>query len=224
VLLPEVAARHATGDRAIVVGAQNRALEAGLLLAIPAAVALAMLSRSMVTVLFERGAFGADDSAGTAAVLAGLAAGLPFAVVGKVLSQTFFARHDVRTPLLCGLMGIVVALAATAFLAQVIGAFGIGLGIALGFAAHAASLVVGLRAARLWAIDRSLAMRALGSLVAAAAMGLGLAGAELALGPALPRGVEAVRVSALCAGGFVLYAATAWAVGAIGRKDLALFA
>lgn len=224
VLLPEAAARHATGDRATVVGAQNRALEAGLLLAIPAAIALAMLARPMVAVLFERGAFGIEDSAGTAAVLTGLAAGLPFAVVGKVLSQTFFARHDVRTPLLAGLAGIVVALAGTAFLAQAIGALGIGLGIALGFGAHATWLVLALRAGRLWEVDRSLARRVLGSLAAAAGMGLGLAGAGLALGPALPRSVEAMRLLVLCLGGFALYVTIAWVVGAIGRKDLAVFA
>ena len=224
VLLPEVAARHATGDRSSVVDAQNRALEAGLLLACPAAVALAMLSRPMIAVLFERGAFGPEDTAGTAAVLAGVAAGLPFAAVGKVLTQTFFGGHDVRTPLLAGVVGVVVALAATALLAQALGPLGIGLGIASGFAAHAASLVIALRSARLWSIDRSLAGRVTGSIAAATAMGLGLAGTGLMLDPPLSKSIETVRLLALCIGGFALYALVAWAVGAIGRRDLDLFA
>jgi putative peptidoglycan lipid II flippase len=223
VLLPEVAARHAAGEPGTVVDAQNRALEAGLLLALPAAVALALLSRPIIVVLFERGAFGPEDTAGTAAVLAGLAAGLPFAVAGKVLSQTFFARHDVRTPLLSGLAGILVALAGTALLAEALGSLSIGLGIAIGFAAHSASLVLALRAASLWRVDRSLALRATGSLAAATAMGLGLGGAGLVLGPALSKSSEALRLLGLCVGGLSLYAAVAWAVGAIGRKDLALF-
>jgi putative peptidoglycan lipid II flippase len=223
VLLPEVAARHAAGEPGTVVDAQNRALEAGLLLALPAAVALALLSRPIIVVLFERGAFGPEDTAGTAAVLAGLAAGLPFAVAGKVLSQTFFARHDVRTPLLSGLAGILVALAGTALLAEALGSLGIGLGIALGFAAHTASLVLALRSASLWRVDRALAVRTAGSLAAAAAMGLGLGGAGVVLGPALPKSIEALRLLGLCVGGLSLYAAVAWAVGAIGRKDLALF-
>ena len=178
----------------------------------------------MIAILFERGAFGPEDTAGTAAVLAGVAAGLPFAVVGKILTQTFFAGHDVRTPLLAGVVGVVVALAATALLGQALGAVGIGLGIASGFAAHAASLVIALRSARLWSIDRSLAGRVAGSAAAAMAMGLGLAGTGLMLGPALSKSIETVRLLALCTGGFALYALVAWAVGAIGRRDLDLFA
>jgi putative peptidoglycan lipid II flippase len=227
VLLPEVAARHATGERGAVVAAQNRALDGGLLIALPAAVALALLARPIVSVLFERGAFGPEDTLATAAVLAGLAAGLPFAVVGKVLSQTFFARHDVRTPLLAGIAGMVVALLGTAGLAHVLGALGIGLGIALGFVAHAASLMIALRRAGIWGADRMLARRAAGALMATVAMGLGLVGAGMALdglfGAALPKSIEAVRLVALCVAGFALYTVAAWALGAIGRKDLALF-
>jgi putative peptidoglycan lipid II flippase len=118
----------------------------------------------------------------------------------------------------------VVALAATALLGQALGALGIGLGIASGFAAHAASLVIALRSMRLWSIDRRLAARVAGSTAAATAMGLGLAGTGLMLDPALSKSIETVRLLALCIGGFALYALVAWAVGAIGRRDLDLFA
>jgi putative peptidoglycan lipid II flippase len=210
-----------------VVAAQNRALDGGLLIALPAAVALALLSRPIVSVLFQRGAFGPEDAVATADVLVGLAAGLPFAVVGKVVSQTFFARHDVRTPLLAGVAGMLVALLGTAVLAQVLGALGIGLGIALGFAAHSASLVIALRRAGLWGLDHTLARRAAGALAATLAMGVGLVAAEVVLdrlfGAALPRSLEVLRLIALCLAGLSLYAAAARALGAIGRKDLALF-
>ena len=73
-------------------------------------------------------------------------------------------------------------------------------------------------------MDRLLAVRAAGSLGAAIAMGVGLAGAGLVLGPASSKSMEAVRLLALCGGGFSLYVGLAWAVGAIGRADLALFA
>ena len=85
VLLPELAAGLAAGQRQAVIAAQNRALELALLIALPAAVALACLAAPIASVLFERGAFGPEDSRGTAAALVGLSVGLPFAVVGKVL-------------------------------------------------------------------------------------------------------------------------------------------
>jgi putative peptidoglycan lipid II flippase len=222
VLLPEMASRHAGAGTPAVLEAQNRALEAGLLLGLPAAIALALLSRPIVTVLFERGAFGPEDAVGTAAALAGLAAGLPFAVAGKVLSQTFFARHDVRTPILASLLGIVAALGGAAVLARGFGASGIGLGIAAGFAAHAAALVWRLRHAGLWRPDSRLKLRVGGGLVASAAMALAIAGAglgvDVAVGPNRGRALDAAILLGLCLGGLALYVAIAWAVGAI-RRD-----
>ena len=76
----------------------------------------------------------------------------------------------------------------------------------------------------LWYVERSLTMRAAGSFGAAIAMGVGLAGAGLVLGPALSKSMEAVRLLVLCGGGLSLYVGLAWAVGAIGRADLALLA
>ena len=76
----------------------NRALELGLLLALPAAVGLALLAQPIVTVLFERGAFGPAASLATAQVLAALALGLPAQVLAKVLAPGFFAREDTATP------------------------------------------------------------------------------------------------------------------------------
>jgi putative peptidoglycan lipid II flippase len=130
----------------------------------------------------------------------------------------------VRTPLFAGVVGVLVALTGAALLAQALGALGIGLGIAVAFAAHAGWLALALRSARLWSVDRSLAVRVAGSLGAAAAMGLGLAGAGAVLGAVSSKTMETARLVALCVGGFALYAIVAWALGALGQRDLALFA
>jgi peptidoglycan biosynthesis protein MviN/MurJ (putative lipid II flippase) len=52
---------------------------------VPAAVALAVIPLPLVSVLFERGAFGADDAAATALAVAIYGAGLPAFVLQKVL-------------------------------------------------------------------------------------------------------------------------------------------
>jgi putative peptidoglycan lipid II flippase len=56
---------------------QNRAIEFGLLLSLPAAVALWLLADPIIRVLFERGRFGPEDTWRTASALAAVAGGLP---------------------------------------------------------------------------------------------------------------------------------------------------
>jgi putative peptidoglycan lipid II flippase len=77
---------------------QNRGLELALLLTLPAAVGLGITAWPIMTVLFQRGAFGPVEAQATAAALAAYAAGLPAFVLIKVMTPGFFARHDTATP------------------------------------------------------------------------------------------------------------------------------
>lgn len=217
VLLPELALRHRTGESAAIVQAQNRALEAALLLALPASAALGILAVPIASVLFERGAFGPDDAHGTALVLLGLSLGLPFATIGKVLSQTLFARGSLRGTLAATALGIAVTAAASLPLGTAMGITGIALAISLGCLAHAGMLAALLGRAGLWSFDRSLSTRLIRIAAATALMSVGLALAQrLAPQP------DALALTVLCLGGLALYAATAWLTGALGRDDLRL--
>jgi hypothetical protein len=70
----------------------------------------------IVSVLFERGAFGPDDTVATALALAVYGAGLPAFVLQKVLQPLYFAREDTRTPFRYALVAMVVnAVAAIGF-------------------------------------------------------------------------------------------------------------
>jgi len=99
VLLPDVARQLRAGNAAGVMDSQNRSLEFALLLTVPAALALAVIPTDIVRVLFERGAFGAEDTHVTASVLAMYALGLPAFVMIKVFSPAYFAREDTITPM-----------------------------------------------------------------------------------------------------------------------------
>lgn len=99
VLLPDVARQLRAGNTAGVMDSQNRSLEFALLLTIPAALALAVIPTDIVRVLFERGAFGPNDSYVTASVLAMFALGLPAFVMIKVFSPAYYAREDTKTPM-----------------------------------------------------------------------------------------------------------------------------
>jgi putative peptidoglycan lipid II flippase len=99
VLLPDVARQLRAGNTAGVMDSQNRSLEFALLLTVPAALALAAIPTDIVRVLFERGAFGPNDTHVTASVLAMFALGLPAFVMIKVFSPAYYAREDTKTPM-----------------------------------------------------------------------------------------------------------------------------
>jgi putative peptidoglycan lipid II flippase len=99
VLLPELSRRLRAGDEEGVKQSQNRALEFSMLVTMPAAVGLLAMPGPIIQMLYERGAFGPDDTAATAAALAAFAAGLPAFVLMKVFSPGFFAREDTKTPM-----------------------------------------------------------------------------------------------------------------------------
>ncbi|WP_377508603.1 murein biosynthesis integral membrane protein MurJ [Octadecabacter sp. R77987] len=108
VLLPDLSRRLRAGDLAGGRDAFNRACELSLALTIPAAVALMVIPLPLVTVLFQRGAFGADDAAATALAVAVYGLGLPAFVMQKALQPLFFAREDTRRPFYYALASLVV--------------------------------------------------------------------------------------------------------------------
>jgi putative peptidoglycan lipid II flippase len=99
----EVGARHT----------QNRGLELALFLTLPAAVGLGVMARPIMTVLFERGAFGPVEALATASALAAYSVGLPSFVLIKILTPGFFARRDTATPVKIAIAAMAVNLVLT---------------------------------------------------------------------------------------------------------------
>lgn len=132
VLVPELTRAVGSGDRDAVAHAESRALELAAGLALPATLGLIVLSEPIVRLLFEHGAFGAEDSLATAHALMWLALGLPAHVLIKALSPAFYARGDTMTPLLATAQGFVVAVALAVLLGHFFGASGIAASIAAG--------------------------------------------------------------------------------------------
>jgi putative peptidoglycan lipid II flippase len=83
-----------------------------LLLIIPATVALFILARPIVGLLFEHGDFTALDTAQTVLALRLYLLGLPFAAIDQPLIFAFYARQNTLTPALVGLLGVGFYLAA----------------------------------------------------------------------------------------------------------------
>lgn len=113
-LLPKLASRIAAHDAKGSNYLFNRALEWTLLLTLPAAFALSLIADPIIRTLFERGAFDANASVGTARTLVAYAVGLPAFVGIKVLSTALYAQENTATPvkitLWCAALNIVLCL------------------------------------------------------------------------------------------------------------------
>ena len=121
VLLPDLSRRVRAEDAEGQRDAYSRAFEFGLMLTLPAAIALLVIPLPLVSILFERGAFGPDDTAATAIALMIYALGLPAFVLQKVLQPLYFAREDTRRPLRYALVSLLVNAGAAVGLAPVLG-------------------------------------------------------------------------------------------------------
>jgi len=123
VLLPDLSRRLKAEDSEGSKTALSRAGELALALTIPSAIALIVIPLPLVSVLFERGAATAQDSAAIALAVAIYGLGLPAFVLQKVMQPVFFAREDTRRPFYYAIVSMVVNAALAIGLAPLIGWF-----------------------------------------------------------------------------------------------------
>jgi putative peptidoglycan lipid II flippase len=117
-LLPALARHVRMDDRPGAKRLEARAIEASLLLSLPAAMALMVAGQPIMTALFARGAFSTESAIQSAGALAAYSAGIPAYVLAKTLSTAYYARENTKTPLKFSL--ITVALNTTLALSFVL--------------------------------------------------------------------------------------------------------
>jgi putative peptidoglycan lipid II flippase len=222
VLLPDLSRRLAAGDTSGGKDALNRATEFALLLTLPASVALILVAEPIVSVLYQRGAFGPEAAARTAAVTAIYGAGLPAFVLQKVLQPLYFARHDTTTPFKYALVAMVLN-----------AGIAIGGAFLFGFyaAAWATTLAGWAMVILLWTgsrgmgdaaqIDARLRRRVGRIVIACLVMAAILLGTEALLGDAFYRpGIRYAALAALVGAGILGYFGAAALVGAASPGEI----
>jgi putative peptidoglycan lipid II flippase len=216
VLLPDLSRRLRAGDDAGGRDALSRAGEIALALTIPSAVALVVMPVPIVSVLFERGAFGPDDTAATALALAVYGAGLPAFVLQKVLQPLYFAREDTKSPFRYALLAMVVNAVAAVGFAYLLGFIGAAIGTTLAAWAMVWLLLRGRRDMGEVARFDDRFVRRLWRIVAASLlMGAGLWAGLLLWGPLLGLpGWKFAGLAILVFGGVAVYGALGQMLGA----------
>jgi putative peptidoglycan lipid II flippase len=214
-LLPGLARARQTGRAFEEQRLLNRAIELGMLLTLPAAVALICIPLPIVAALFGRGAFDAPAAAATAAALAAFAIGLPGYVLVKVLAPGFFAREDTRTPVLVAALSLLANIAAILVLIEPLAHAGIALATAISAWTNAALLAFLLWRRGALAPDERLRRRLRATLAASALMGASLLWLE-----SLSDGLSPLlRLGVLVLTGLIVYGAAARLLGAIDAAE-----
>jgi putative peptidoglycan lipid II flippase len=221
-ILPPLSRQLRLGQAADAVATQNRGLELACFLTLPAAVGLALLAGPILSVLFQRGAFGVTDTAATAAALAAYAVGLPAFVLVKVLAPAFFARHDTATPVKLAIAAMAANLCLTLVLMQFLAHVGIALATTAAGWINALTLLVLLMRRRHFHFDHR-ARRNLPRIgMAVLGMGMVLILLRIALAQALT-GAPFVRLGALTAlvgAGLTSFALFAFVFGVADWREL----
>jgi putative peptidoglycan lipid II flippase len=224
VLAPAIAAAVRDGEREGIAGRQSRSFEIALGLALPAAVAFAVLADPIARALFERGAFGAGDAAAVAAALAAICVGLPGHALEKVLGGVSFAHEDTRTPMLAALAGLAAAVAGSLALFPSHGHVGVAAAIGMSGWVGATLLGITLWRRRWLHLDRAAARRLPRIVAATLAMGLAVFGAHALLAPAFGAGgsqlLRLIVLALLVAIGLVVYVASIELFGVARLRDL----
>jgi putative peptidoglycan lipid II flippase len=191
--LPDISRHAAASDRASIRRTVGQALRLMLMLNVPATIGLIALAHPIVALLLQRGRFTPEDTAATAAALMCYAPGLVGYSAVKIVSPTFYALRDSRTPVLVSVLTVVVNLGLNLTLVRVLGYQGLALGTAFAAILNAGVLLWLLRT-RLDGLEGGrLAVAFIKIVAASIAMGAAAWWTDRALGSLLGTG-EAIRL------------------------------
>ncbi|HEX4329857.1 MAG TPA: murein biosynthesis integral membrane protein MurJ [Burkholderiales bacterium] len=147
ILLPSLS-KAAKTDEAHFSSLLDWGLRLVLLLALPGALGLALLSAPLVGALYHYGRYTAADVVATQYAVLGYSVGLAGLVLVKVLAPGFYARQDMRTPVRFAVFTLVLTqvlnLALVSLLPRAMGHAGLALAISIGACTNSGLLWHGL--------------------------------------------------------------------------------
>ncbi len=222
VVFPLISLHAARGDWGKLSEDYHKGLRLVLVLNIPAALGLAMLSESIVRLLFQRGEFHASDTSLMAPILAVYAFGLPFLSFTTVVLRGFYALKDTATPVRAAVLSFAVNLVLSVALMHWFSTIGL---------AAASNLAVVVQA---WYLQTRLSRKQaglsfapllpnLGKIVVASALMGAVVWGGVKLAAQLPlagKAQDLVVVAGLIPVACAVYAALLWVLKIEGREDV----
>ena len=215
ILLPSLAKHYSDQSPAEYSKLLDWGLRLTLMLALPAAVALAVLAVPLIATLFHYGQFSEHDVFMTRNALVAYSVGLLGLILVKVLAPGFYARQNIRTPVRIAIVALFATQAMNFAFIGFLQHAGLALAIGLGACLNAGLLYYKLRQFEIYAPQPGWAKFALKILLAIVAMGACL---KFAAGPdaawLAANGLAKIwRLTGVVLLGGVAYFAALWALG-----------
>jgi putative peptidoglycan lipid II flippase len=145
VLLPSLVKHHHEDNQEQYRALLDWGLRLTFLLALPAVLALAMLSVPLISTLYQYGRFTSNDVWQTRDALLGYSVGLIGLIAVKILAPAFYARQDMKTPVKIAFLTVVVTQVLAVAMMFRIGHAGLTLATSLGASLNATLLYVTMR-------------------------------------------------------------------------------
>ena len=186
-----------------------------LMLALPAAVALAMLAVPMIATLFHYGRFSAQDVFMTRNALVAYSVGLLGLILVKVLAPGFYARQNIKTPVKIGLIVLVATQAMNLIFMIPFRHAGLALATGMGACLNAGLLYYKLRQQAIYSPQPGWLMFVLKIATAIGAMSISLwlvAGAD-EIWLSAHAHTKVLRLTGVVALGGIVYFAALWVLG-----------
>ena len=145
VILPNLSRQFTRGDSEMFSATLDWALRLVLMIALPAAVALAVLATPLLATIFFYGKFGLNDLAMASNSLVAYSFGLIAFILIKILAPAYFSRQDTKTPVKVGIVAMLVNLSLNLLLMGPMGHTGLALATSIAAFVNAGLLFWGLK-------------------------------------------------------------------------------
>lgn len=168
---PTFADQYARGQLQQLRSALSATVRSILFIAIPSAVGLWALREPIIQLLFERGQFTTASTELVVAALGAFALGLIGHSGVEILARAFYALHDTRTPVILGVIALLINLLMSLSLINVLGVTGLALSNTTAATIELLLLLILIRRRLGGLEDRHLLIGALKTAAAAVVMG-----------------------------------------------------
>ena len=215
ILLPSLSKHYASRSADEYSRLLDWGLRITLLLAVPAAAALALLAVPLIATLFQYGAFSATDTFATRDALIAYSVGLVGLILVKILAPAFYARQNIRTPVKIAVVSLVATQLMNLALVWHLRHAGLALAISFGAFVNAGLLYALLRRGRVyqpqpgWAVFTFKLALAVYVMAAVLWLTAGSSSEWLVAGAS----TRALRLTGVVVLGAAAYFATLWALG-----------
>lgn len=141
IIFPEMSRANADNDKESYKEIILKALRMMSYVLIPLSVGIMIFKQEIVSVIYERGEFNALSTFNTASVLLYYAIGIIGAGIVEIMNKAFYAKQDTKSPLIAGIIMVILNIVLCVTFANVMGVKGLALATSITSLANALTLI-----------------------------------------------------------------------------------